>query len=109
MTRVVEWMAIQTNRRRFLARAAGVVFGAMAGAAVGRPELAYATPCSGPHGTGRCSGGTCTSTGRCTGPCRPTACCCFGHSSGCWSLYPGRCCDCACGIRTRSWYCYCRS
>ena len=49
MTRVVEWMAIQTNRRRFLARAAGVVFGAMAGAAVGRPELAYATPCSGPH------------------------------------------------------------
>jgi hypothetical protein len=103
----MEWMAIQTNRRRFIARAAGAAFGVFAGAAAGMPGVAYAGPCSGPYGTGRCSGGSCTAAGRCKGPCRKTACCCFGHSTGCWSTYPGICCDCACSVGTRSWYCYC--
>jgi hypothetical protein len=108
MTRVLEWATIQMNRRRFIARAAGATFGALAGAAVGVPNLAYAGACTGPYGTGYCSSTNCTAGGRCRNYCSSTACCCYGRASGCWTSGAHTCCDCACyRPPTGSYFCVC--
>jgi hypothetical protein len=116
MTQLLQWTALQINRRTFLKRTLGGAFAAYAGAAVGAPTALAATcpnPCVGPYGRGRCSSyvpGTCSgsscadvygvSCNKVSGFCP--------SGTACWTNNGHTCCDCHCGdLYGRSWYCYC--
>jgi hypothetical protein len=116
---LLQWTALQINRRSFLKRTLGGAFAAYAGMTVGSSASAVAQscpyPCIGPYGTGRC-------TTKVTGTCSGSACHdVYGVScnyvtgfcpsgSACWSTSGHVCCDCHCGdMYGRSWYCYCSS
>jgi len=109
MTRMLEWGAIQVNRRGFLARAAAVTFGIFAGAAAGIPEVAYAGTCQGPYGSGYCAPENCNSNATCKNMCSSVDCCCYGNPSGCWNTTSShKCCDCGCyRPPTGSYFCVC--
>lgn len=118
MTQLLQWTAIQVNRRAFLRRVLGGAFAAYAGVAVGAPSEAYAyvceIPCHGPNGRDRCNvyvPGTCLGA-QCASvygvSCTGVTGWCGTYS--CWTAPGHTCCDCQCGdLYGRTWYCYCGS
>jgi hypothetical protein len=118
MTELLQWTAIQINRRRFLKRVAGGAFATYAGFAIDAPS-AFAQscpyPCTGPYSSGNCNtyvSGTCNGAA-CTSVYGVT---CDYHSgscpggAACWTTSGHVCCDCYCGdYEGDHWYCYCNS
>jgi hypothetical protein len=118
MNELLQWTAVQINRRKFLKRIAGGAFVTYAGFAVRAPTALAGTcpyPCIGPHGTNRCTTyvpGTCNGAA-CQGvygvSCDYVSGFC-PSGSACWSVSGHVCCDCHCGdFEGRSWYCFCSS
>lgn len=113
--RMLQWMSIQTGRRRFIQRTLSALFGVFAGLTVGQLYVAAGAcgGCHGPYGSGYCgdslcNGYRCSSNGiySCT---LDTSFCSTG--TGCWSTSycgsGGVCCDCDCSNPTSFFYCYC--
>ena len=115
MTKLLEWTAFQTSRRGFLTRLTATAFGAFAGLAAGRAEIAWASNCINPYGgQGACSDCNCTIDGHCQTGCdvlcqEQGGLGCPGGGA-CWQSGispPHRCCDCACRTGSFGWYCFC--
>ena len=108
MSDLLEWAAVEVNRRRFLKRLTGLAFGLFAGAAMGIPELALAAGCTGPFGSGACY------SANCNGPnCQNgggVVCSNVGgfcDDDACWTSGAHTCCDCVCRVDVFVFYCYC--
>lgn len=95
---VSEQVARKTSRRGLFGRGAGLLFGAVAGAAAGTAinggsgAIAGSdTQCSFPGPP--CSCENCQSNGVCAKPCVILT---TYYASGCWVTGPATCCDCTC-------------
>jgi len=118
VTQLLQWTAMQINRRTFLRRTLGGAFAAYAGTAIGAPSAFAAScpyPCTGPHSSNRCTTyvpGTCSGAS-CANVYGVTCDFVTGFcidSSACWSVSGHTCCDCHCGdFEGDTWYCFCSS
>ena len=114
---ISEEVARKTSRRGLFGRGAGLLFGALAGAAVGTVTRGGAgathvedTLCSFPGDPCPCEG--CLATGLCAKPCTIVT---AYYASGCWVQFPRdgaptvTCCDCACSDVPGNGWCGCGS